>query len=291
MGIFDAYDPNTYAPVGNGSWLDSLMQSAGVQPSAGFPASPMDAQASAPAPQPATPQNAPISIGHYQMPRIGGGFLSDYPQHDPQTGETIAPAPIASAPAPQPAAPNLLAKAAAALHSVAQGGSFYGAITGNPDDPKSVQQQLLQQQFRSLVAAGMSPQQAQLAVLNPEAGKTLVTQAFGPQTVTSLGQGYIADKNGKVTRAYTPEQNDNFVTVQTGEDGLGKKTFSKMNKSTGAMTPIAAASGSDTNTGLGDMSKTGAEYLATLPPDLAGRVKAMVEGRQAPPSSYARGKP
>lgn len=288
MGIFDA---SNYSPVGNGSWLDGILGSLGVQPSTGFPASPMNARASAPAPQPAAqPQNAPIAVGDYQMPRIGGGFLADYPQHDPATGDTM-PARAASAPTPQPAAPNPLLKMAAGLHNIANGSSIYGAVTGNPDDPKSVQRQDAQKQFAALVTAGFSPQDAQIGALDPEARKVMIAQKFGPQTVTSLGQGYVADRNGKVTRAYTPEQNDNFVTVQTGEDGLGKKTFSKMNKATGAMTPIAPAPGADAAGGFGDTTKTGAEYLATLPPDVAGRVKAMVEGRQPNPGSLAMSRP
>jgi len=44
--------------------------------------------------------------------------------------------------------------------------------------------------------------------------------------------------------------------------------------------------GATESAGLGDMNKTGAEYLATLPPDVQGTVKAMVEGRLAPPSSF-----
>ncbi|MCC8954104.1 hypothetical protein H8B02_11720 [Bradyrhizobium sp. Pear77] len=300
MGLFDAYDPNTYAPS-QGGLIDRILQSIAAAPTntgAGFPASPMNANAAmppaaTPAPQ---PQNAPMAIGDYSMPRIGSGFLPDYPQHDPHTGETIAaqpaiPAPVDNAPSPTAPPVNPLLKAAAALHSIAQGGSIYGAVTGTPDDAKSVQQRLLLQQAQALVNAGMSPQQAQAAVLNPEAGKTLIAQKFGPQTLTPLGQGYVADRNGKVTRAYTPEQNDSFSIVQTGQDGLGNKTFARMNKATGAMTPLAAAPGATNSGGLGDMSKTGAEYLATLPPDVAGRVKAMVEGRQAPPSSYARSKP
>ncbi len=299
MGIFDA---ENYAPVGNGNWLDGVLQSLGVQPSNGFPQSPMNAQASPPAPQqPQAPQNAPIQIGDYSMPRIGGGFPG-YPEHDPQTGETIAAAPPAasmvSAPVAQPTAPapgpvqSFFQKTAAGLHSVAQGGSLYGAINGSFDDPKSVQQAQLKQQYASLVGAGLTPQQATLAVLNPEAGKLIVSQALGPKTVQPLGEGYVADKDGTIRRAYTPDTKDNFVTVQTGEDGLGRKSFSKMNKATGETTPIGAAPGTDSGGGgLGDTSKTGAEYLATLPPELAGRVKAMVEGRQPPPSGLAQTKP
>lgn len=293
MGIFDS---SNYAPVGNGSWLDGLMQSLGVQPSTGFPQSPLNAQASVPAAQPAAPQNAPIPVGDYQMPRVGSGFLDVYPQHDPQTGDTIqpaSPAPMASVPAPQPAAVNPLLKAAAALHSIAQGGSIFGAVTGNPDDAKSTQQQQLQKQIQARVAAGQSPQLAQAAVLGgPEFAKILDAQTFGPHNAENLGQGYIRDpRTGKVTRAYTPEQNDNFVTVQTGEDGLGKKTFQKMNKATGEMTPIASPSADANSGGLGDMTKTGAEFLATLPPELAGRVKAIAEGRQPFPGGLAASRP
>jgi hypothetical protein len=168
---------------------------------------------------------------------------------------------------------------------------LFGAITGQPDDPKSVQLRQLQQQHDAYVGAGFTPQQAQLMVLGgPEIAKKLIDQKFGPPQAAPQ---YAWDpKTGKAVHLYEPEQKDNFVTVQTGEDGLGKKTFSKMNKATGDMTLIAPAPGADANGGgLGDMSKTGAEYLATLPPDMAGRVKAMVEGRQPLPSAYAMTKP
>jgi hypothetical protein len=193
MGIFDA---SNYSPVGNGSWLDGILGSLGVQPSAGFPTSPMDAQASAPAPQPAAPQNAPISIGDYQMPRIGN--FPGYPEHDPQTGQTM-PAPVASAPAPQPAAANPLLRMAAGLHNIANGSSLYGAVTGNPDDAKSVQRQDAQKQFTALVTAGFSPEQAQIGALDPEARKVMIAQKFGPQTVTSLGQGYVPTRPNRMT--------------------------------------------------------------------------------------------
>jgi len=295
MGIFDSYQ---FGDTEQGGLIDRLRQIIDAAPTnvgPGFSASPLNAQASVPVPQSVAPQNAPIAIGDYQMPRIGSGFLDAYPAHDAATGETIQPgqAPVAIAPAPQPAAPNPLLKMAAGLHNIANGSSIYGAVTGNPDDAKSTQQRQLQQQQNAYAGMGFSPQEATGMAINPEFAKALIAQKFGPQAVQNLGQGYVADKNGKITRAYTPEQNDNFVTVQTGEDGLGRKTFSKMNKATGTMTPIASGPGGaePNSSGLGDMTKTGAEYLATLPPDLAGRVKAMVEGRQPPPSSLAQTRP
>jgi hypothetical protein len=311
MGLFDAYDPNTYAPGADQSGLiDRILASVAAAPTnagAGFPALPVNANAAmpaAPAPPPTAPQNAPIAVGDYQMPRIGSGFLPDYPQHDPHTGETVAPMQQAAQPAalaaPAPSSSigdNLMTGFQNFQHGHNIVGSIVAAITGKRNDPlaeaQKQQQAQLQLQHAALVNAGLSPQEATIAVLNPDAGKALIAQKFGPQTVTSLGHGYIADKSGKVTRAYTPEQNDNFVTVQTGEDGLGKKTFSKMNKATGEMTPIANASGGDAGggIGLGDMTKTGMEYLATIPPAQRGTVQAMLDGRLAPPGSFALSKP
>lgn len=281
MGLFDAYDPNTYAPgATQGGLIDSILAqyaAAPTSPGPGFPATPMDANAAAPAPQ---PQNAPIAVGDYQMPRIGGGFL-DYPEHDPHTGETVAPVqqpaqPAAlAAPAPSPV-DDFGSHFKAGWQSMRHGGGLIGGIsgliTGQRDDPQADlqarQQAQLRQQFTALVNAGLSPQEATVAVLNPDAGKAIIAQKF------------------------TKPQNDSFSVVQTGEDGLGKKTFSRMNKATGDMTPIASAPGADANGGgLGDMSKSGAAYLATLPPQQAGIVKAMVEGRQPPPSSFALSKP
>jgi hypothetical protein len=214
------------------------------------------------------------------------------PPIDPTTGETVQPA--AAMPGSQPAPqPNFFQKAAAGLHSIAQGGSIYGATTGQFDDPKSVQRQQLQQQYSALIAGGMTPQQAQLTVLGgADAAKAMVAQQFGPHNAENLGEGWIRDPvSGKVTRAYTPEQNDSFSMVQTGEDGLGKKTFAKMNKATGEMTPIAAAPGADNGGGLGDMNLTGDAYLASMPKSEANIVKMMAEGTQAPPSTFALGKP
>src|SRR6185437_4523436 len=43
--------------------------------------------------------------------------------------------------------------------------------------------------------------------------------------------------------------------------------------------------------GLGDMSKTGAGYLATVPKQQAGILQGMVDGTIQPPSSFALAKP
>jgi hypothetical protein len=58
---------------------------------------------------------------------------------------------------------------------------------------------------KALLAKGVDPTTVQAAISNPELMKTLITQNYGPQTVQALGNGYVADKNGKITRAYEPE--------------------------------------------------------------------------------------
>jgi hypothetical protein len=234
MSIFDNNAPDTDSP----NLIQALMTKLGI------------------APQQPQPQTAPV--GQVQSAPL-----------PPIAAQPAAPAPQAAPQQPQPGPVQaFFQKAAAGLGSMAHGGTLAGAASGQFDDPQSIQHRQLQQQYQALVPV-LGQQGAMLAVLNPEAGKTLIASALGPHNAENLGQGYIRDpQTGKVTRAYVPEQNDNFVTVQTGEDGLGKKTFSKMNKATGEMTPIAAAPGADTG-GYGDMSKTGDAYLATLPPNEA----------------------
>jgi hypothetical protein len=313
-------DPATYQGA-TGGLLDQLLASVAATPtpSAGFPAaagaqaSPLDnaqwpagpngAPSQAPivasdddeAPAaPAGAQASPIAVGGYQMPRVGPAAAFMPPAINPATGATVQQP--AAAPAPTPsfldtARDHLNASSLSMGHGGGLIGGLTALVTGQRHDPQA---EAMQQTRAALLATGrFSPQEALIATIDPEARKVLIAQKFGPHNAENLGQGYIRDPvSGNVTRAYTPEQNDSFSTVQVAEDGLGKKTFMKLNKATGDMTPIAAAPGADANsTGLGDMSKTGGAYLATIPPQQAGIVKAMVEGRQAPPSSYALSKP
>lgn len=204
---------------------------------------------------PAAPQNAPIQYGNVSVPRIGGGF-------NPATAPGTAPAnPLSSA---LNGGAAFLNRAADGLQSVSRGGSLTGAIRGQYDDPRSYAQAQLQKQVAALVNAGVPQQQAVLAVLNPEAGKSIIPQYVGP------------DKN-------------KFVKI--GQDGLGREQYGFVNEQDKTVTPAKTPGGANTDSGLGDMSKTGAAYLATLPPQQRGTVQAMVEGRMAPPSSFALSKP
>jgi hypothetical protein len=173
-------------------------------------------------------------------------------------------------------------------------GMLMGGVAGVAGMGKGTleQQQAKQMGFaaNALIQKGVDPVTVQAAVTNPEIMKTLITQNFGPQTVTSLGEGYVTDKNGKVTRAYTPEQKDNFSIVQKGEDAMGNKTYVKLNKATGEETPVGGADAAAAPSGLGDMTKTGQEYLATLPPLQQKIVSGMIDGTVQPPSSFALAK-
>jgi hypothetical protein len=248
------------------------------------------------------PPNAPASplaLGNYQMPRIGSAAAFT---PDPAALPVNARPAQGQLPTASDTAPSIGDKLMTGFQNWQHGGNLVGsivaAVTGKRNDAVGVAtdqaSQVANMTARVLIAKGVDPQIALAAVQpgNKEALDTLWKQAFGPQTLTSLGEGYVTDKNGKVSRAYTPDTKDNFGMVQTGEDGLGRKTFQKLNKATGEMTPISgAASGGDTGGGLGDMNKTGAEYLATVPKAQAGIMQGMVDGTIQPPSSFALAKP
>jgi hypothetical protein len=246
------------------------------------------------APQSASFLDRLIANANAAVANNPGGLASDraswnFPAIDPSTGNTIAPTvPAPVQPAPQPTAPvvaqaasqavtdpqaaasNILTRMGAALHSVAQGGSLYGAVTGQPDDPQSRQRAQLQQNYQAMVNAGLSPQEATLAVINPEAGKLILAKKF------------------------PADQKDKFSVVKTGQDGLGRETYSTLNQSTGDLTSIKSPGGSDVtnDSGLrGDVTKTGQDYLNTLPKGEANIVGGMIDGTVPMPSAYALSKP
>lgn len=172
--------------------------------------SPMNANAAAP--MPIVPANQPNAIDSAPWPQGPVGA-------PPQNAMAQAPGPTPAAPpptimaggglgAPQPPGENLgfFDRLNAGLQSLGNGGSIIGSLTGNYTDPVSKANQALNMTARALVARGVDPAAAAAAAQNPELMKTLVTQTFGPKTVQSLGDGYVADKDGNVRRAYTPDR-------------------------------------------------------------------------------------
>lgn len=219
MGLLDAlFQSDSYGGPGGGL-LDlirnSQMQQQNYQPSAGFPteapaASFADRFRTAPnAPpifSPAPDQAQPISVGGYQMPRIGAADQFQpqqamLPQNAQPAQGQLPQAPVAPPQAPQ--APQQLPPAlggnqdgsfidnlARGFRSVGNGGGIISALRGQPNDPQSIAQQNLSFQYSSirkaLIDNGETPQaassKAMVAAMNPEAAKTILPELFTNKT-------------------------------------------------------------------------------------------------------------
>jgi hypothetical protein len=272
--LFDAYDPATYQDSQSGLFARLLASGALApnSPSAGFPQSPMDANAAAP--QPAQPvQNDPIAVGNYQMPRIGAGFPDDDTPAAPSPAPAQQPAPAAAPSPPDTIRSHLIAGS----QSMGNGGGLIGGltalVTGQRHDPQNdadlKKQADLQKQYQAYIGTGaFTPQEAQIATINPEAAKVLIAQKLGKDKVkfAQLKDGLGGDHPAFI--------NEDQQTI----NGQSVADYNKQN-------------GGNASAALGDPSKTGMDYLATLPPKERGTVQAMLDGRQPMPSSYARGKP
>lgn len=152
-----------------------------------------------------------LSSQSYSHPMFPLAQNTQIPQQPPQV---IQAQPQAM---DQPAGPGFGDRLGAGLQSFANSGGplpaiangITGLMTGQRTDPGGIadrQQQVAQNQtLQALTQKGIDPVTARAAISNPEMLKTLITQVYGPQTIQNLGSGYVADKNGKITRAYEPE--------------------------------------------------------------------------------------
>lgn len=167
-GLLDAlFDPSLYN--GPGGLLSRLQPMIGqIQPSSGFE----------PARPPAQPGDAvPVDVGNYRMPRLGNADL-----FNPQQVNTPQNAQPAQGQMPQPQMPafgqprpgGFLDRINAGLQSVGNGGSVIGALTGNYTDPRAIGQQDQRAMFDAYKAAGLTPSQATLAVLNPKLAENML---------------------------------------------------------------------------------------------------------------------
>lgn len=143
-------------------------------------------------------------------------------------------------------------------------GGVSGLLTGQRTDPQGMQQQNLRAQYQAFVGAGLSPQNAMLAVMNPEAGKTLINEAL--------------------------TNKEKFQKV--GQNGLGQEQYGFVNEREQTVNgkPLSQSSSQDAS-GLGDMNLKGDAYLASMPKQQASTVQMMVEGKMPPPTSFAMSKP
>lgn len=228
MGLLDAIVP--FAP--GGGLLDYLKRNAAASIANNPGAMASDsAQYGAQAMPGVVPANQPNAIDSAQWPQ------------GPVGAPMNANASMVQQPAPVPQQPPAVIQAQPTAPAVGGGepgfmtgyqnfhngggliGSIIAGITGQRNDPLAQQQQQQAQvgnlTARALIAKGI-PQETAMAAVQPgntEMLKTLVTQAFGPpRAPTALGNGYIW-QDGKVVRAYEPEDKTPIGFEKT-KDGL-----------------------------------------------------------------------
>lgn len=237
MGLLDNLYFGQNANFGGqgGGLLDFLrttqMQNEQYQPSAGFGS---DGQL----------QASPIAIGNdYQMPRVGSmsQFTPD-PAAIPQNAQpTQGQLPQQPMQAPQTGLPPALGgqspgagigdRLGAGFNSFignahtgpigALLGGLSGLVTGQRNDAQGVAQQNLKAQYNAYIAAGLPPQKALLATLNPKAAEALLPQIAPSFKAHNVGNtaGAFNEATGEFKPSYTEPKyeklgpGDNLVAV------------------------------------------------------------------------------
>jgi hypothetical protein len=195
-------------------------------PQATLPQAP---QPMAPTPQ---PQN-PIAVGNYQMPRIGNP--DEFMPQQAMTPPTAAPTQgqMAGMPQAEPQGlPPALGGIGSALGRAFNPDGLIARLTGN--DSRSMAQQNLRAQYEALVPL-VGRQKAMLAVLNPEAGKTILAQALDKKNYgfTKLDNDTLLRTDpltGKAEVAYGGGEDRGTITGPDGKQipippGVDRKTF------------------------------------------------------------------
>ena len=264
MGLLDSlFQPQTYG--GQGGLLDRLLPSLGSYQSAGFPQQ-----------QDQSAQAAPLPIGGYQMPRIGAP--DQFQPQQAMTPPAAQPTQGALPQAPVDTAPQQLPPALGG-----NGGGFNLGNLGrafNPDgliarltgnDSRSIAQQNLRAQYDSLVPM-LGPQKALLAVMNPEAGKTLINEA-------------LTNKEKYQVISEDPFAGKKYGFVNDREQTVNGQPINAQGAVAGSSSPLA------------DMEKAkaagvqGEALYEYLPKQIAPMVRAMIEGRQPLPTGAAMRNP
>lgn len=270
MGLLDSlFSGNGYGGQGGGL-LDlirqSQMQNDQYQPSAGF-----------------QDQAQPMVIGNYQMPRMGAAPLFA-PQQDqaaippnaqPTQGQ-IPPQQMAPPQMqPQQELPPALGGGASMLGRIGSPDGLIARLTGN--DTRSQTQQNAAAQYKALQQAlinnGDTPQaaasKAMLAVMNPEAAKTVIPELF----TTKEKYQVVSDD---------PLAGKKYGFVNERDQTVNGKPISAQPSENGGLAGLQAAQ----NAGV-----TGPALYENIPAAMRNTVKAMIEGRQPLPSTTAMRSP
>lgn len=254
------------------------------------PAPPMGAAAPPVAPTtapagPAGPINT-MNIGGYQMPQYGAA--ADY------TPPASVPAPVRAAMAQAPAAApeqlpqalggrptGMLDRINTGLQSLGHGGSIIGALTGNRTDPQSIGQQNLAAQYhavrQTLIENGQTPEQAaskaMLAVLNPEAGKVILSEALtNKEEFKTIKDGFGGEHPA-------------FVNPR--DQTINGKSVDEYNKGGGG--GPGAQQTYDAIAQARDGGATHDQLYQMVPAPFRAGVQAMIEGKAVPSNLGARG--
>lgn len=307
MGLLDSlFDQSNYG--GDQGLLARLAQmTAAVPPSGGFSAqnnqpSPLDGVQwpAGPngAPQPVMPpgrqfdpatfdpqtyapnQAQPIGVGGYQMPRMGSADLynpqqaNTPPNAQPTQGQLPpgAPAPQQAPPQAQPGLPPALG-GGSYIDNLRGGAGLIGAAFGG-----SSQQKNLKAQYDSLVPI-LGSQKAMLAVMNPEAGKTLLSEALTNKADWGVvGEDALGNKQyGWINKI------DQTINGKSAEDVGGSGGNPNGVPSTGNFSFLAPG------VKQVDSALKGDDYLKQYSPEVQAAVKDYVEGRAMPTGNPRKG--
>ena len=176
-----------------------------------------------------------ISIGGYQLPQFG--TLADYTPQTPQPPTDV------SAQSRQPAQeeqaqvlPPAFGNGSSVLSRIGSPDGLIARLTGN--DSRSIAQKNLKAQYDSLVPL-VGHQKAMLAVMNPEAGKTILAQVlekkqYGFQKLDNdtvlrtdplTGKAEVAYGGGSGNQTGVAGPDGKIIPYPEGLDSSGRKVF------------------------------------------------------------------
>jgi len=255
---------------------------AGAAPLAGLPSAPvMPPQAipqAAPqaAPAPQQPQEAgPINtmnVGGYQMPQFGS--VADYmPQNTVPANAQPTQGQLPQATPQQASALPPALQERSILSRIGSPDGLIARLTGN--DTRSIAQQNLTAQYhamrQTLIDNGEDPRaaasKAMLAVMNPEAGKTIINEAL--------------------------TNKEKFQ--QTGEDSFGNKTYGFVNERNQTINGKGSGDTQGSSSFLApgvkqvDSSLTGKDYLGQFSPEVQAAVQNYIDGKSTPTGNPRKG--
>lgn len=184
-------------------------------------------------PQQPTNQVNDINVGGYQMPRLGS--VADYtPQARPTDVSSQSRQP--QAPEQPQSLPPAFGGLGSSLGRAFNPDGLIARLTGN--DSRSQAQQNLKAQYEALVPL-VGQQKAMLAVLNPEAGKTILAQAlekkqYGFQKLDGdtvlrtdplTGKAEVAYGGGDENKNGIAGPDGKIIKYPEGLDSAGRKVF------------------------------------------------------------------